>query len=383
MRIVSILALMLLFGRSFAQQNFSLRLTISGKMDPAKVSCSYFDGKTEVLVSDSIFDRILLTSGTFHSTYAVFKVDYLGIDSNRYSSRFFISRLPADVSMDYDRSISSEELIIIARKNIVPMYDTSVLFYKEISHRRMKESAQVSEFWEKYGSPFLANDSLRSVFGSLYKSLNAVTIDYFRENKPGYYAYWYFKEQVVYASMGLLGYDTAYLKTLPVIFKDVFPRKYVSSPEGKALLDELEGASRSRPLSKKAPSFVGKDVEGNKVRLKDYRNRYVLLDFWASWCAPCLKELPELKKLRAEFPEDKLVILGISGDRNMSDLKNAIAKHKIPWTNIFEGGRRIELIYHINAIPTTILINDHGEIVYNSAYRNDKDELMRLLRQIR
>jgi peroxiredoxin len=130
-----------------------------------------------------------------------------------------------------------------------------------------------------------------------------------------------------------------------------------------------------------APQLTMKDINGNDIRLSNLKGKYVLLDFWATWCAPCMAQMPFIKKLHTDFSSDKLVIIGISEDRSIDKFKSEIAKGQMNWLNVFDENNKIEHQFGINAIPTTILINKEGIITYyHSGLGKDSQEaLLKLL----
>jgi thiol-disulfide isomerase/thioredoxin len=78
-------------------------------------------------------------------------------------------------------------------------------------------------------------------------------------------------------------------------------------------------------------------------RIEDYRGKYVLLDFWATWCAPCLAEMPKLKETYESFAKDgQLVMIGVSLDEKIDAPKRFVAAREIPWLQVFVEGTRPE-----------------------------------------
>jgi thiol-disulfide isomerase/thioredoxin len=116
-----------------------------------------------------------------------------------------------------------------------------------------------------------------------------------------------------------------------------------------------------------APDFEGKDVNAKPIKLSSFRNnKYVLLDFWASWCAPCREEFPFLKKMYSKYKEKGFEIINVSRDEKLESWRNAILKDKIgEWKHFStkENSSAIESIYIITGIPVKILINKEGLIV--------------------
>ena len=111
-----------------------------------------------------------------------------------------------------------------------------------------------------------------------------------------------------------------------------------------------------------APDFVVKTVAGDSLRLSDFRGKFVMLDFWATWCAPCLNELPHLRKLSQSFSEN-LEVIGLAHDhpRSLEDFLKE-QEHKIPYPNGISDPK-IEKAYGIVSWPTTFLIAPNGKII--------------------
>lgn len=112
-----------------------------------------------------------------------------------------------------------------------------------------------------------------------------------------------------------------------------------------------------------APVLVQNDVLGNLISLADFKGKYVLLDFWASWCGPCREDFPELKKLYLENKEFGFEIIGISKDTDTLAYHKAIEKDGINiWRNALIT-EQIEKFYFISAIPMKFLIDRDGIVV--------------------
>jgi peroxiredoxin len=120
-------------------------------------------------------------------------------------------------------------------------------------------------------------------------------------------------------------------------------------------------------IGAQAPSFEAQSVDGKTVRLKDFEGKVVLLDFWATWCSPCLEELPRLKELYKTFGQNKqFVMIGLSVDWDIEKAKIFVKSEHLDWLQLLLGDMGESIAardYGIAGIPTTILLDGNGKII--------------------
>jgi len=109
-----------------------------------------------------------------------------------------------------------------------------------------------------------------------------------------------------------------------------------------------------------------------EISLDSFRGKYVLLDFWAEWCAPCLQEIPNLKELYAKTDRTKFEIIGIVGKSSPNGLEKLIDKYEITWSQILSDD--IIETYKINGYPTTLLIDTEGFIIAKDLFGKELEE---------
>jgi len=141
------------------------------------------------------------------------------------------------------------------------------------------------------------------------------------------------------------------------ILKNDYPyQKYVDENAVERLL-----AKFNITVGKEAPTFSVKTLKGESLKLDSYKGKFVLIDFWGSWCAPCREEIPHLKKLYTTISREKLEIIGIAQDDSVR-LCNYIEEQNIIYPNVL-ASKQLITTYGISAFPTSYLIDPDGIII--------------------
>ncbi len=131
-------------------------------------------------------------------------------------------------------------------------------------------------------------------------------------------------------------------------------------------VEKAFGLKKKIAVGNLAPNFSAKTPEGKTVSLKESLGKITIIDFWASWCAPCRAENPKMVAIYNEFHQKGLNIIGVSLDKDANDWKEAIAKDKLVWThvsNLMHWNEPIAKDYNIGSIPATFVLDATGKIV--------------------
>ncbi len=149
--------------------------------------------------------------------------------------------------------------------------------------------------------------------------------------------------------------------------------KIKTSHFGKAVKKSLD-AAKATAIGSEAPDFILNDVNGKPVSLAAYKGKYILLDFWASWCGPCRQENPAVVKAYNTYKSKGFDILGVSLDEKKDKWEQAIKQDNLTWTHVsdLKGWESdVAALYEVRAIPMNYLLDKEGKIIAKSLRGED------------
>lgn len=138
------------------------------------------------------------------------------------------------------------------------------------------------------------------------------------------------------------------------------------------IINSIQQAEESRKIRRtltngaKFPDFSEKDLLGNPLSVSKYEDKVVLVDFWATWCVPCVAELPNIIKAYTKHHGNGFEVIGISLDQDEQKLKSFLKAKEIPWVQYFDGKgwqNKLAAKYGIDSVPATFLLDRQGKII--------------------
>ncbi|MFB3388114.1 TlpA family protein disulfide reductase [Flavobacterium sp. LAR06] len=165
-----------------------------------------------------------------------------------------------------------------------------------------------------------------------------------------------------------------------------FSPEIKTSQEGKEMAEKLKYFNQSK-VGSIAPKFTLIDMNGKTVSLDDFKGKYVLIDFWASWCGPCREELPYIKELYKKYHNQGFEIISVAKDDKTESWKKAIVNENIEsWNHLFATKDNSTIItdYFVNGIPHKLLIDKNGLIIgkWKGSGEINKHDLQKLIKTI-
>lgn len=254
--------------------------------------------------------------------------------------------------------ITSADSLYNAKWSGSKVYNESIAFIKAVGPPVMtihhNANAALSRATPEQKADTLFFKTLDKKVNEMQASRRKKIIDFALENPDSYFA----MHSLAEANYG----------AKPEVILNVFNKmseKLRLSYDGQSLY-KLLSADKVTAIGAEAPNFTQNDVNGKPVSLTDYKGKYVLVEFWASWCAPCRAESPNLLKQYAAFKDKGFEILGVSVDSDKAKWMEAIKKDGLTWTQVsdlkgWESDAR--KVYGISGVPANFLVSPEGKIV--------------------
>jgi peroxiredoxin len=148
------------------------------------------------------------------------------------------------------------------------------------------------------------------------------------------------------------------------------------NPQFAEALSKLEAADAAR----QKVDFTLSDLQGNPWHLRDLKGKVVLVNFWATWCPPCRKEMPDLQALYDRYKDQGFVVVSIS-DEEAAKVQPFIAERKITYPVLLDPGRKINDLFQVEGIPKSFVYNREGKLVAQSIDMRTRHQFQAMLAQ--
>ena len=126
----------------------------------------------------------------------------------------------------------------------------------------------------------------------------------------------------------------------------------------------IANVSAAKEMNEVAPDFTLKSLSGKNLKLSEYAGNVVLLNFWASWCAPCRLEMPLLNDLHNKYEKLGFVVLGVNVEEQTDKARSYIADRPVDFPILFDDTNSVSKKYNVIAMPTTVMIDRNGNMRY-------------------
>lgn len=133
---------------------------------------------------------------------------------------------------------------------------------------------------------------------------------------------------------------------------------------GTLLLSTLTSPAAMPAIGSPAPDFTLRSSAGKNLKLSEYRGQVVMINFWATWCAPCRQEMPLLNRIHEKYSKAGFKLLGVNIDDNAGNAQAMAAKLGVTFPVLFDAEKRVSRLYDVDGMPSTVLIDRDGKVRY-------------------
>ena len=382
--ILALIALCAVIGCS-QKPSFKIDGTVEGVTGKAVLSYMNPVSKSKVNDTVAIENGKFLFNGSVEDVFPAV-IEILPADGKPASARLCIENAPLEVKLDWSsvkeghrsgRIITSAEICGGVNNTFKKAYAAipdSIMAqekYKEYAAQKaemdkMDIGGDYKNYMKVYGEFMMAN---KAIVDSIAIETDKARRDFIKANPDVECAVEEFSKFI--SDMKLEEIEEGF---------NVFTPRVQNCFLAKRIKDEIQALNAVKP-GNLVVDFTLKNLAGEDFTLSSLKGKYVILDFWASWCGPCRASIPGVKELYAKYKDKGLEIVGISCDRKAEDWKKASDEEQLPWINLIDAQNenRVATKYAVHYIPTMYLIDQEGKMIGKMNHHELSNKLKELL----
>lgn len=325
-------------------QSFTVQIHVPASIPLDKLVISYGDGFNNTDLKHGDITHSIVLKGDLHTLYGDLFIAIQG-DHMMFTSHenYFFGPGNSEITLK-DSSLQATKLV-----NIV---NAKAKGKKEYDQYTAQENEAVRKMMLEFNSATEYTQALIDKARNSQIALDRKSLEFVYKNPTNYFSFHQFH-----------GSFTSLQQFVPIdsLIKafDRFPAQFKNTEEGRKLYKEMTGLNdvRNKQI---AADFQLQDIHGNKISLANFKGNYVILDFWATWCGPCMEAMPKLVDFSNKYPAVK--VISISSDRDSTAYNKVVDTLPASWAHIYHDDT-VGNMYGVVGIPQLFLISPDGKMV--------------------
>lgn len=359
LRIAVFLFCCLIVNSSQGQKLYNYKISFSGpQFDRKNLSIRFYRGYQTVSIPTKNSDVIIGNSNSY-LRFPIIECIFFSPKHKPTIHRFFVKNKNSKLELLYD--IHKDDITVKSKSGLTSFDKVG---QKEFSEFAKNEIAALSEFSTRYNNDFTNVDgSVLTQFDTYSQELKRKSFDFIKAYPDKLYSLWLFMNEIIG--------DPAYSKTdLKAVYAQYLKPKFRNTFEESYVLNKLSDSRLAVNTEAPYRDLKFKDLEGNTYTINSFKGKYLLINIWATWCVPCVAEMPTLKKLHSKYGTS-LEFLSFSTDGDEGKLRRFISKENIGWKNVYNRSDICRIYGSDNGIPQVYLIDRNGVIIYSRLESKD------------
>ena len=335
------------------QDSFYVKVHFPSRLSLKSLTVSYEDGKNN-LVYKSLNEYTIAISAPLYAKYADITLYYPDsahvTGQTHFTNSFWVGKERADIVVT-PKSPGQDP---VANCILTNAWSIRQMGRDKLDSFQRKEWKALVDYINVPRQP--SDSNTRAVY-ALFSRLRIRQLEFIRQNPNSYFSLWLFRKEI--AASNQVSADT-----VAVVFNTVFPDSLRNSPDRNVILRAI-AAKKNTNKGEIAPDYTSTTSAGRIVSPEFNKGKYTLLAFWASWCGPCVAEIPTIVAIRRKYDSTKLSIISITLDEERKSFEDAVTRYHMDWPQVF-GNQDIIHAYQISGIPQLYLIDPEGKIIYKA-----------------
>lgn len=343
---------------SFAQERLDITIRIPSISDSSRFSIHVLDLGNVFYVDETIPIKGLHVNRAVRGRYPKIQI----IDKTT-DSVYVVLLEQHKGDIVFQKDTDSEKLHVDVSQGLLVLGENSIFKDFFMNRRNNPNISEIKNLLQLKREDIEKSDSLKNRLSNLLKLQYEDEIQFLKNFGDDYVSFDLFKDQVL-VFKSFLESDSSFIEGYKRDMHSVFSSKIQSTPEFKSTYENLTSKLESKDIESISMSTVFEDISLARFKLSDIKSKYILIDFWATWCPPCVQMVPYIKELRQDFNHSDLEIIGVSADHNIKNLNKGIVAYQMNWKHVYDELGDIANDFGVTAYPTMFLIDQKGKVLW-------------------